>query len=1195
MFPTVEEFRGIVEHWNITPAEVSKIQQMQYNFANYSPEDQAQIQSIIEDVINIANEPAREELRVLRDTISIHDEMVRTNSDRPVWRWVTVVAGQQWNDTLNTSSYTPERWMAILGEQSLRRNNIEFATAYDLAVEVIGQPLNNTRIRAYQRANWLTVDGIIGFDTYSKMLEQSVETQNEVWSLFGTSLQEINITPAQARELAIRALLGENPPLNEVNTANIRTYQENHNIWVDGRIWKVTYLEMQAKDIRDSLVTELRNNSISWDLQRDIRNLLVHANLSWANSADLLLRLEGARESLQTSNPNFDTEYGEFYQYVDSKREEHINDPQRQAEAEVAVNRTNSSGWSFGWDLVQVFEGNMEVGELFERNKWTAIVAGIIGFIFFGNRIPGFENIPWMWSWFGRVAWLIGGAVLGGWELLEYGIGRIWDGISAGNDYVRSPEARAMFDRTTTNVSDFFTETIPDIFWESSEEIMAWYTSFVSWFESANEERRNTPEFIANIVEKWSVISWDTTFLNASRESIQRVFETGDLSWVMSASGLATLTNDLSMSVDEIKNYLRLYVLPRFNDTHATFWDTFISSRLVNAGREAIANISGDFTENSRLNSIIENSLADLNLVWSEAQIRAGQELEILVRWWNLSEFQIENFPDLTVDEISNFESLIAKLTLIFEIEKYINDEINLINSIVIVSDRETENTITQKIIDLEALYSGFNIDDSRFAEMWLTREMFSVSEYEDAYTSKRVELLEHAWRLWVTEVALASGWAIVVEDDLSESRAETQREEEITNLEAIIESIPEEVPWVHSSPIEIRNYYTDHRTSFESLQEVVTQNDTATEWTHEFILKSRAMVGLEKLDTLENNYATIRARYASILGNLQTRLEGIPTDEVNEDTYASAIIELHNISEEFEELSWGVVEGITARAGVEVLRAYITWAPSFPRETNAVIYMDTIFAPDPASENIDLNILPVWIQTTLIALEWAFETDVPRPDDIISNTNNLSAYVAELNSRKNIIDWFEHAATRDMKLRAIAEQFLALQGIYLHAINAETNPENAWVLISSYREFVAPSISSGFWEDSWNDIRSIFQEQDPVEAAYNGQEVVLGREEYLNLNIDSPRFESLMTTDSEWNSISLRALYMDFLRQNDDVEIIWEFNARMWRAIAWWTNVSFRAVYDKLEQWSNDESLTEELRVEITEIIEKINTTISN
>jgi murein L,D-transpeptidase YcbB/YkuD len=64
--------------------------------------------------------------------------------------------------------------MAILGERSLTRNNIEFATAYDLAIVVIGQPLNDTKIKAYQRTNGLTEDGVIGFDTYSKMLEQRV-------------------------------------------------------------------------------------------------------------------------------------------------------------------------------------------------------------------------------------------------------------------------------------------------------------------------------------------------------------------------------------------------------------------------------------------------------------------------------------------------------------------------------------------------------------------------------------------------------------------------------------------------------------------------------------------------------------------------------------------------------------------------------------------------------------------------------------------------------------------------------------------------------------------------------------------------------------------------------------------------------------------------------------------------------------
>jgi hypothetical protein len=50
---------------------------------------------------------------------------------------------------------------------------------------------------------------------------------------------------------------------------------------------------------------------------------------------------------------------------------------------------------------------------------------------------------------------------------------------------------------------------------------------------------------------------------------------------VLSDSGIAKITA-LNMSVDEIKNYLRLYILPRFTDSsHTFFGETFVTTRAV--------------------------------------------------------------------------------------------------------------------------------------------------------------------------------------------------------------------------------------------------------------------------------------------------------------------------------------------------------------------------------------------------------------------------------------------------------------------------------------------------------------------------------------------------------------------------------------------------------------------------------------
>jgi hypothetical protein len=131
---------------------------------------------------------------------------------------------------------------------------------------------------------------------------------------------------------------------------------------------------------------------------------------------------------------------------------------------------------------------------------------------------------------------------------------------------------------------------------------------------------------------------------------------------------------------------------------------------------------------------------------------------------------------------------------------------------------------------------------------------------------------------------------------------------EQVTNqnqsLDALIESLGDDVPDENSSSIEIRRYYETHSNTFTQLQQVVDDNETATDPSHEFTLKSRAEEALEKLDTLKENYGAIRAGYITTLNELQTKLDSIPSTDINEESYKAAIIELHNISGEFENVS---------------------------------------------------------------------------------------------------------------------------------------------------------------------------------------------------------------------------------------------------------------------------------------------------
>lgn len=327
MYPSVEEFRWIVENGDITREEILKIQEMQYNFMNYSEEDQRRIQEIIDETLASATDPAREELRVLNGAIDEYRNLSR-----------------------NTSSFNPETGMAILWEGSLSRNNIEFAAAYDLAVRVIGQPLTDARIKNYQRRNGLRpVDGIIGFDTYSKMLETSSnETEareTSPGSLYGSNLEEIDINENQARDMARVALLNETPALRETTRATIRTYQEAHNIGPDGTIGKETYVEMFAGTILGNVTDALEDDNLSRDLQDKIVFVIENGNPTGSNVVALQIVLRLFREQ-HGNDEGFDERYGNMYRDIETQQERFRNSEEGQAAVERAGETRGRDGRS---------------------------------------------------------------------------------------------------------------------------------------------------------------------------------------------------------------------------------------------------------------------------------------------------------------------------------------------------------------------------------------------------------------------------------------------------------------------------------------------------------------------------------------------------------------------------------------------------------------------------------------------------------------------------------------------------------------------------------------------------------------------------------------------------------------------------------------------------------------------------------
>lgn len=121
--------------------------------------------------------------------------------------------------------------------------------------------------------------------------------------------------PEEVRTTLAEEVLGK--PLTK---EKIKTYQEGHNLTVNGEISLETYGEIYAKILEVALIWDMReSDKISPEHQRDVLSLLEYANMSGLNTVSLLTYLWVIKIS-EKDEADFEEVYGDFFKQI----EEHV-------------------------------------------------------------------------------------------------------------------------------------------------------------------------------------------------------------------------------------------------------------------------------------------------------------------------------------------------------------------------------------------------------------------------------------------------------------------------------------------------------------------------------------------------------------------------------------------------------------------------------------------------------------------------------------------------------------------------------------------------------------------------------------------------------------------------------------------------------------------------------------------------------
>lgn len=233
---------------------------------------------------------------------------------------------------------------------------------------------------------------------------------NTEMQLTWKNLEDIWVSRSEGLKMA-KEVLWISDPLDFKNfELKIKDYQKNHKIWIDGKIWKETFIEMKAGEVLSQAQKKWEEEWIYEDTQKDILWVLKNANPKWIN----ISWNDGMIKFLTTFRKKFKSEpsYKEFFASIDKA----ILWNTYKKEIEKEVNTPNKN-WETIYEWVKdiVLDDNLSSKEktkaIYDKYKWWAILLVWIAFLFWAF----WSNTKMTNTWWKRA-------------LVMFGISHIWWG-----------------------------------------------------------------------------------------------------------------------------------------------------------------------------------------------------------------------------------------------------------------------------------------------------------------------------------------------------------------------------------------------------------------------------------------------------------------------------------------------------------------------------------------------------------------------------------------------------------------------------------------------------------------------------------------------------------------------------------------------------------------------------------------------
>ncbi len=1004
-------------------------------------------------------------------------------------------------------------------------------------------------------------------ETQEKLSQQEMQ-------LTDSSLEKLWKSRSEALKLA-KKVLNINDPLDfEVFKNRIEKYQEKHNIWVDWKIWKETFVEMEIEWLKEQVIKNINTIWISSNSIKKIEYALENANPIWKNIRETLIVVEWFK---QNSPLAWDNKYKELFE----KLEKFKTNPSNLSRAQDLVDKNSQKVESLYLTLTDKNTSITDkIGKIVKDP--TVLMLGWVLFLFW----VFWSDSKYTNSFIKRLGWIVWAWVF--WKSIW---NKIWvdEIIEDVSSSTKSWILKDLWENIKKGAvkwgawtKKFFETTFPETFssisdglWEQFANTISAISKYNDWLKWASDTKKYYIEEDKLWVLVWDLL-WDEKFLNTSKSDLQNINSKQSLNPYIKDKTKKAL-NDANIWDSQINSFVQKHLFSNsFKPNDEQVSDIILTQTMKDSLRDIITNDSDKIINtNTKLDKEIKKDLAWLINSTKPEIKNIWKHLRNSLNSWELDEFKLENFPSIKPADKNKIQSLIKKFKYILAWEKYIGKQIEKIENISIISNwdySDTKQTLEQKL----ALLEKSSLESSK-----IQTYDFSIDNFEDAKSRKKQEILKAAKALSIATLSLA--W---VQIDINAQVKNLDKQAKIIEDKETLNQIElSDIPSVDKTPIDFKKWYENNEEKIKRAEEILEKYKNASWTNQETTVKNIAQEILSKYkknDTLwieswlfQSNYEKVKEKYSQKITKLNWEISSVNVSQTA--LFSKSKTKLEEIKQKYNDLLpwiiWITINDIQQQSK-NIFNQLFTTLIDVEVSSDAFVYLDDKL--ESSSPNLKTSQLLDSIKTQIKKLEQNYSVQVDLSNIEPNNTQEIKTIIENIKQNHLLVSNFENDDVIEEKVEKIREQVQKIVRKYISYINSQNSLEWLKKAKTNYDENV-----DVLWtytnSQPWilNSISSMFEDS-AIEIAYE--------EKLKELN---PKIQQSIKTNPELKQKLVDWGVLWFFQKYSSIWVIDNINKKMWETTKLIELKNNLEIVRKM--YENDNSQTQ-LITDIDLILEQIN-----